>query len=236
MKDSLKLEKLLVPISIIVAGALVGAAVLYANKGNNVAGNQQQGQPQDQQQGQQPESKAYLNVAKITSQDHIYGNKKAKIKVVAYTDLECPYCSKFHPIIKNIVDESNGEIALVLRYFPLPFHPQAQEAAESAECVYAKGGDSAYWKFVDNTFAAYDKSEGAKIDLAAVASKSGANISSCDKASYDQKIKEQAANGQESGLQGTPFAVVVVNGEAKGTIDGAYPKERVQQIISDLSK
>lgn len=234
MKDSLKLEKLLVPISIIIAGALVGGAVLYSNKDSNketdVTGQEQQ------QQGQQADQKAYLNVAKVTSQDHIYGNKNAKVKVIAYTDLECPYCSKFHPIIKNVVDESNGGIALVVRYFPLPFHSQAQEAAESAECVFSKGGDTAYWKFIDSTFAAFEQSGGANVNLAAIATQSGADISSCDKKSYDQKIKDQADNGQASGLQGTPFAVVVVNGEAKGTIDGAYPKETVKQIITDLSK
>lgn len=235
MKDSLKLEKLLVPISIVIAGALVGGAVLYANKGNNVANNQQQGQ-QQQQQGQQADQKAYLNVAKVTAQDHIYGNKNAKVKIIAYIDLECPYCSKFHPIVKNVVDESKGDIALVVRYFPLPFHAQAQEAAESAECVFSKGGDTAYWKFIDSTFAAFEKSGGANVNLAAIATQSGADISSCDKKSYDQKIKDQADNGQASGLQGTPFAVVVVNGQAKGTIDGAYPKETIKQIITDLSK
>ncbi len=239
MKDSLKkLEKLMVPISIIIAGALVAGAVLYTDKtettknGNDTV---------DQQQGGSVDSKAYLNVEKVTNSDRIYGNKKAKTKVVIYTDLECPYCAMFHPAIKSVVDKSNGEIAMVMRYFPLSFHPQANEAIDTAECVFSKSGETSYWKFVEGAFDAFgSRTSDAKIDLSAVVVASGANkeaVASCvGKGAYTEKIQNDSQNAMDSGLQGTPFGVIIVNGEPKGTIDGALPEDSLSQLINQYTQ
>jgi len=86
---------------------------------------------------------------------HIYGNPEAKTFLIVFSDLECPFCKRFHPTVKSIVDSSNGKIALVHKHFPLSFHQNAIPLALSAECVSAQAGSSGFFKFVEANFGIY---------------------------------------------------------------------------------
>ncbi len=83
---------------------------------------------------------------------HIYGNPSAVTFLVEFSDLQCPFCQKFHPTIKNIVDSSNGKIAMVYMHYPLPFHENALPLAKKSECIYAQTGNEGFYKFIDLTF------------------------------------------------------------------------------------
>ena len=86
----------------------------------------------------------------ITKNDHIYGNSKAPVVIVEYSDFECPYCKAFHSTLKKIIDESNGDIAWVYRHFPL--HTHSFEELAAAECVAKLKGNDAFWKYGDLLF------------------------------------------------------------------------------------
>ena len=53
--------------------------------------------------------------------DHVRGPKDAKVLLIGYSDLECPFCKSFHSTAQQIVDEFEGQVAWVYRHFPLPF-------------------------------------------------------------------------------------------------------------------
>lgn len=83
-----------------------------------------------------------------SASDHIIGSPTAPIVLVEYSDFQCPYCKMIHPSLTQIVAESNGQIAWVYRDFPLyQIHPEAENAANAAECIAAQKGNDAFWNF-----------------------------------------------------------------------------------------
>ena len=82
--------------------------------------------------------------------DHILGNPEAPIIVIEYSDLECPYCKKFGETMKEIVAESNGNVAWVYRHWIV--HQNALPKAGAAECVNKLKGNDAFWKYIDLVF------------------------------------------------------------------------------------
>jgi len=90
----------------------------------------------------------------VTSEDHYKGKQNAKIVLVEYSDYECPFCQRFYPTMKQILDEYENDVAWVYRNYPLPaqLHPDAQKAAEAGECVSRLKGNDAFWDYLDLLF------------------------------------------------------------------------------------
>lgn len=82
--------------------------------------------------------------------DHILGNPNAPIKIIEYSDFECPYCKIFHATLNKIVAESNGNVSWVYRHWPL--HQNSFEKAIAAECVAQIKGNEAYWQYSELLF------------------------------------------------------------------------------------
>ena len=77
-------------------------------------------------------------VRPVTREDHIKGNPDAPIKIVEYSDFECPFCKRFHDTMNEVMSEvDNGQVAWVFRHFPLDqLHPvKARAVAVASECV-----------------------------------------------------------------------------------------------------
>lgn len=102
--------------------------------------------------GKDPKAKdlrAERNVTPVTENDWSTGNPAARITVVMYSDMDCPYCKKFHASAQSIMNDY-PDIRWVFRHMPIDaLHPQAREKAETAECVGAIGGTEKFWSFLD---------------------------------------------------------------------------------------
>src|SRR5262249_167723 len=81
------------------------------------------------------------------------GGKNAKVVLQEFSDFQCPFCSRVTPTIKQLIDEYKDKIKIVWRNYPLPFHKEAQPAAEAAMEVYAQGGADKFWAYHDLLFA-----------------------------------------------------------------------------------
>lgn len=82
----------------------------------------------------------------------IEGNANAAITIVEFSDFECPFCESFYTnSLKLIRSEyvNTGKVKLAYRHFPLTFHPNAQKAAEAAECANEQGK---FWEMHDKLF------------------------------------------------------------------------------------
>lgn len=90
----------------------------------------------------------------ITEKDHIRGNPNARITLVEYSDLQCPFCKRFHPTVQQALEEYGGQIRWVYKHYPIDqIHPQARPAGEAAECIGEQKGNEGFWQFVDAVFA-----------------------------------------------------------------------------------
>jgi len=82
-----------------------------------------------------------------------YGPDGARFTLVAYADLECPYCQAYIPKLMKWV-KANPEVLLQWHHLPLPVHePAASYEARLAECLGDAGGARSFWEAVDWIYA-----------------------------------------------------------------------------------
>ncbi len=85
--------------------------------------------------------------------DHILGNANAPIVIVEYSDSDCPYCQKFHEIMRQVKNNYGDKVAWVYRHYPLDgLHPKARMEAEASECVAKLSNNETFWKYLDAMF------------------------------------------------------------------------------------
>ncbi|OGG04862.1 hypothetical protein A2Z33_06185 [Candidatus Gottesmanbacteria bacterium RBG_16_52_11] len=175
----------------------------------------------------------------ITGDDYFRGNKNAKVTLVEYSDLECPFCKRFHPTMKQVIEEYGDKVKWVYRHYPLSFHANAQKEAEATECAGKLGGNDAFWKYVD---AILDRTTsngtGFALDqLAPLAKELGLNstkFQSClDSGEFTQKVKDEIATGSQEGVTGTPGTIIIDASGNTQLIPGALPFEQVKPIIDN---
>jgi protein-disulfide isomerase len=210
-------------ISILAAGALIAGAIIFVNMRPGAA-------PAAEADGALPGNAA---VPAPSADDHIIGSPSAPIVLIEYSDFQCPYCSMVYPTIKKIVDESQGQIAWVMRNLPLDsIHPEARPAGLAAECIAEQKGNDGWWKFADDIFS--DQGNLGTARYLAEAQKIGVDMTqylSCvSSKKYDQKLSDQSAEGQVAGAQGTPFTVVYGHG-ASVPLSGALPDAQFRAVI-----
>jgi protein-disulfide isomerase len=80
----------------------------------------------------------------------IRGNIAAKVTLVNFDDLECPYCARMHQeLFPATMDHYKGQVRYIYKDFPLvEIHPWAMHAAVDSNCL-ADQNPLAYWNFVD---------------------------------------------------------------------------------------
>lgn len=82
--------------------------------------------------------------------DHITGSATSPVTIIEYSDYECPYCARFHPVLEQVVSESNGSVNWVYRHWPI--HQNSMAKLVAAECVAKIKGNDAFWKYSDLLF------------------------------------------------------------------------------------
>lgn len=164
------------------------------------------------------------------------GDPNAPVKMVEYSDFQCPFCKRFaDETEKQVVDTyvKTGKV-----YFTyVPFGPTGQwigpESEAAARAAYCAGDQEKFWEYKDYLFANHTgENVGDFTDkrLQAFAEALGLNMgefNSCYNSNkYDQKLQEGLTEGVQAGAGGTPY--FFVNGKA---IEGAQPFSTFQQEI-----
>jgi protein-disulfide isomerase len=80
----------------------------------------------------------------------IRGNPAAKVTVINFDDLECPYCARMHQMLFPATqDRYKDTVRFIYKDNPLyEIHPWAMRAAVDANCLAAQSGE-VYWAYVD---------------------------------------------------------------------------------------
>ncbi len=161
-----------------------------------------------------------------------FGPEDALVKVVEFSDFECPYCSRAADTMRGLKERYAGKpVQFVYRHFPLSFHPNARPAAEYAQCAQEQGK---FWPMHDGIFAR--QRELSPDMLKEVATQVGLDTSKLEAClaagTAGPQIDEDMRKAQEVGVGGTPS--FFVNGQTYGgnpTIDGI-----AQVIDAELAK
>ena len=226
-----------VPMAIIIAGALVAGALYFNNKGNGGSGDSNNLVVKDNNAAEIAKEN---NVKPVSSADHIRGNPNAKVKVIEFSDPECPFCKRFHNTMNQIIDEygKSGQVAWVYRHFPLDaIHSKARKESEALECANEQGGSAKFWAYLDRLFEVTPSNDGLDLaELPKIAEYAGLDktqFNQClESGKYAKHVADDQADGINSGARGTPYSVVVAANGKKFVINGALPYESVKAIIN----
>ena len=89
----------------------------------------------------------------LSEDDHLRGSNQARIALIEYSDLDCPYCASFHGAVLRFVVEYETEAVWAFRHYPLlQLHPGAARKAAVAECAGNLKGEEAFWAIVDTYY------------------------------------------------------------------------------------
>lgn len=140
----------------------------------------------------------------------VIGDSAAPVKIVEFSDLECPGCRLLHSRIGDLPDSLRARFALVFVHFPLPMHRFAMPAARAAECAR---GENKFAAVIDVLFKKQD-SLGLK-SWTAFAAEAGirdtASFSRCTaRGDSIPSVLAGRAVGHKLGIVGTP--TVIING------------------------
>lgn len=171
----------------------------------------------------------------------VRGNPNAKVALVNFDDLECPYCAKLHAeLFPDTLNHYKDLIKIVYRDMPLEeLHPWAMHAAVNANCLADQSGTS-YWSYVDylhtnggditgpdrdvkKSDAMLDKvalTQGEKDNL------DKAKLQACITKQDEAPIRREMKLSDSLNINQTP--TLYVNGEM---ITGAQPEEVLWRVI-----
>ena len=171
---------------------------------------------------------APIDMKGLIDDDDVKGDPNAPVTIIEFSDFECPFCARFYSQTLGQIDAKyiqTGKAKLVYRDFPLGFHPQAQKAAEAAECA---GEQGKFWEMHDKLFE--DGVQGGVTSFKQFAKDIGltpGEFDSClDSGEMSAEVQKDFQDGQRVGIRGTPG--FVINGEL---ISGAQPFQAFEEVI-----
>lgn len=230
-------NKYILPVAIIIAGALIGWG-FYANSNKNQEANNEATQKVSENLKQEN-----LEID-FEEEDHILGKPTAKIKIITFSDLECPYCSLFHQTMSKIIDEygKDGKVAWTMRHFPV--HGESAEIkAVATECAALSKDEKTFWAMVKKIFEKEEDGSWIKAEkvyeIASALEIDTETFKACmENPEITNKIKNSYQEALDLKAQGTPFSVVILPDRKNFPIEGAQPydsiKNMIEMILSEI--
>jgi protein-disulfide isomerase len=138
------------------------------------------------------------------------GSPRAQVVIIEFTDLQCPFCSRFSlqvfpELRQRYVDK--GLVRFESHDLPLHFHAHAMPAAIAARCA---GEQGKFWEFREAVFRRQAELPGAPYD--SIASQLGLDLpafSACRaEPRVAQEVRADAELAAANGIDGTPSFVI----------------------------
>lgn len=167
----------------------------------------------------------------------IRGNPAAKVTVINFDDLQCPFCGRMHEeLFPETLERYKDRVRFIYKDDPLiEMHPWAMHAAVDANCLAAQSSET-YWTYVDYVHAHGQEISGADRDPAksfatldriarqeaTLAKLDASRLNECLAKQDESQVRASAKLAAHLGIDGTP--ALFINGER---INGALPEEQV---------
>ena len=207
--DKNELQNLGTPLSIVIAGALVAAAVYFSGAGTGVApvtGNNQPAAP-------------VVDSNKVdTTGDPYIGNANAPLTVVEFFDYQCPFCKQVeHDVLPNLIRDyvKTGKVKVVYKDFQF-LGQDSFTAGAAARAIWEQAPDK-FEAWHEAMFVKQDAENGGwgnKADVLALAKSVGIDTAALDKlmtskgAEYQKEMDADRAEGAKLGVTGTPAFII----------------------------
>ncbi|MFW5853149.1 MAG: DsbA family protein [Patescibacteria group bacterium] len=227
-------EKLSIPIAIIGAGLILGAAVYFQPQFSPTEDNLAAVGDLDQS------DISLENVRPLTTEDNIKGSLEAPIIIIEYSDPDCSFCHRFHNTLKEIVDlYDDNQVAWVYRHFNVFGSASAQKSI-AFECAGELENNSGFWSYLEAFHQGIDQNNkaGNVDELTSLAGDIGldtADFRECLESERPKNVIEtDTDNAIASGGSGTPFSLIKLPSGEIVELGGAVPTENLIEIIDEL--
>ncbi|MDY7227306.1 DsbA family protein [Hyalangium rubrum] len=157
----------------------------------------------------------------------VKGAADAPVTLVAFSDFQCPFCSRAAVTVRQLEDEYKGKLRVAFKHQPLANHENARPAAAASLAAHEQGK---FWEFHDRLFANQMSLDRASLDR--YAQELGLDMAkykaAMDSNKFEAQIAADSAQGTQIGAAGTP--TFFVNGRK---ITGAKPIEVFRKMIDE---
>ncbi len=174
----------------------------------------------------------FISLPDIQENDSRIGNEESQVRVILFTDFECPFCKSFYEQgFGEAIDEYQDRVLFVFKHLPLQIHKKAEVSALASECAAEQGK---FWQMADKLYASQKEwSEAVSNNIFKnYAASLGLNVlefNQCfDSNEYGDEIQADAAQAEEFGISGTP--ATFVNGQF---MSGVVPYETLKAAIDE---
>lgn len=177
----------------------------------------------------------YLTMPKINEGDAIFGKNDSSVKLVVFSDFQCPYCKMMWSTLHDTVKQYGDRVLFDYKNLPLPNHAQANNAALAAQCALEQ---EKFWEYGDKLFASQDEwsvTTGTQKfkDYAKGLNLDTGRFNSClDSKKYQDKIDASVSEATTFGIAGTP--AIFINNQFKNGVTSA--DELNASIEQELNK
>lgn len=236
-------EKYALPGAIVLAGALIAGAIALTRLPAGTVSRSPAGGPAAPAEPSTVAGAAEspkIDIRPVdASRDHVRGDASAPVTLVEYSDTECPFCKRFHPTLKQAVEEYQGKVRWVYRHYPLDvLHKKARNEAAATECASEQGK---FWEYVDRLFEITPSNDGLEEgQLPVIARDVGLDVADFEKCLASgratARVSEDLADAEKAGGQGTPHTVILGPKGETIPFPGAQPYSNLKQVIDGLLK
>ncbi len=172
----------------------------------------------------------YVETPKITDNDIKVGPDDAKVKLIEFSDFQCPYCKMFQKTIDDIIKEYGNDVQLVFKNLPLDsIHPRARVAALAGQCANEQGKFMDYANKLFDNQKSWTKTKDNKLFIT-YARQLGLDTNKFSQCLKDKKYKDAidttVSQAEKFGISGTP--ALFVNDKYKG---GVSKLEDLKKLI-----
>jgi len=211
-----KKRELTLPTAIVVAGVIIALAILA--KGGMSA-------------SAAPDELDYAT--EIRADDVIRGDSDAPITIIEYADFSCHFCAEYHPVLRRIVEESDGRVRWIYRDLPIFNIP----AAVAGRCVARTAGDRAFWQFSDALFANPEKRSDEYYQAMAV--EAGAVAEAYRACADDPLVESGVVSAFQTdrlllGFSATPHTIIIDKAGRTFSFSGALTYEMLTDALAAI--
>jgi protein-disulfide isomerase len=154
------------------------------------------------------------------------GQPDAPITIIEFSDLQCPFCARVTPTLRELMKQYPEQVRWVFKNFPLDFHADSP-LAHSAAMAAARQGK--FWEMHDLIFSGQQNMK--RDSLLAEAGSLNLDMArfttDLDSDELKQQIEVDRRDGLRLGVSGTP--AFFINGKP---FSGAMPLDQFQAAIN----